>query len=78
MYYINVTWNGGLRETLDKRRTAKAAIEVRQELMNAYKGLHKMMMIEARPVEYELEDNQLQEKVYNDEADYFGIDRPGL
>ena len=78
MYYINVTWLGGIRETLDKRRTAKAAIEVRQELMNAYQGLHQKMMIETRPVEYEAIDNQLQEKVYNDETDYFGIDRPGF
>ena len=80
MYYINVTWNGGLRETLDKRRKAQTAIELRQELQTVYKGLFKIMMIETRPVKYELspDEKEIIEKVWNDEADYFGIDRPGF
>lgn len=68
MYYINITYKNGKRETLDQRRTPSMAIAVRQEYRRAYSGLYDRITVETRPVVTEPEINRYRSL---DERDYY-------
>jgi hypothetical protein len=70
MYYINVTWLNGVKETLDSTNDPVLVSQLRTEYALTFKGLYKSLWIERARVP----DNG----AFVVDDDYWGADRPGL